>query len=480
LATIGFIDELSEEPLMRGGIYRRCGCRDPLTGRKLDAHCPQLANRRHGAWYFVTEMPMGVAGKRRQLKRGGFATKAAAEAALDDVRRRLGTGFEIDDKETVGQWLESWFEGKRMLRATTARNYRGHITTYLLPHLGDIPLEKLRASHISLMYRDIEASNVSRRQPVGPTTMRRIHATLRAALNAAVRQQRLTINPAVHVELLPPTRPRVRPWEPAELGTFLDFAAADRLGALYELIAMTGLRRGEAIGLTWDDIDVEGGHLTVRRQLLQLGHEVRVGQPKTKSGEDRVVELPANTTGVLLAHRLRQDADREAWGAAWQSAPQLLGEQLRPICLERLAFTREDGSPLHPEFVTRHFQLLAAKAGLRRIRLHDLRHGAASLRLAAGVPIEVVSKILGHSSIALTADTYSHLLKGVARQAAEAASALVPRAELNARDHHVPTRPDLEGPADQSNDVSAAQRGGPPGDRTRNPRIKSPLLCQLS
>jgi hypothetical protein len=104
-----------------------------------------------------------------------------------------------------------------------------------------------------------------------------------------------------------------------------------------------------------------------------------------------------------------------------------------------LAFIREDGSPLHPEFVTRHFQLLASQAGLRRIRLHDPRHGAASLRLAAGVPIEVVSKILGHSSIALTADTYSHLLQGVARPAADAASALVPRAELHGGDHRVTT-----------------------------------------
>ena len=104
--------------------------------------------------------------------------------------------------------------------------------------------------------------------------------------------------------------------------------------------------------------------------------------------------------------------------------------------------------------------MLAAKAGLRRIRLHDLRHGAASLRLAAGVPIEVISKILGHSSIALTADTYSHLLKGVARQAAEAASALVPRGDVHARDHHVPTRALSVVDADRSEDVSAGQVGG--------------------
>ena len=460
---------------MRGGTYRRCGCRDPLTGRKLAADCPRLTNRRHGAWYFVTELPPGIGGRRRQLKRGGFSTQAAAEQALDGVRRRLATGFDVDDKQTVEEWLESWLAAKRSLRVTTARNYRGHITTYLVPHLGRLPIELLRAHHIAAMYHAIEAGNAARRQPVGPTTMRRIHATLRAALNAAVKQQRLTVNPALHVELSSPNRPRVHPWEPAELGRFLDYAATDRLGALYELIAMTGLRRGEAIALSWDDVDLEHGHLTVHRQLLQLGHEVRVGLPKTKSGEDRMLELPPGTVKVLLKHRLLQDVERKAWGAAWQSSPELLGERERPVALTRLVFTREDGTPLHPEYVTRHFQLLAGKAGLRRIRLHDLRHGAASLRLAAGVPIEIVSKILGHSSIALTADTYSHLLRGVARQAAEAAAALVPRTEPPARDHHVPTRASETTQAVPSNEGKA--RSGMVRRQGLEPRTRRLRVC---
>jgi Phage integrase family len=193
----------------------------------------------------------------------------------------------------------------------------------------------------------------------------------------------------------------------------------------------------------------------VRRQLLQLGHEVCVGLPKTKSGEDRMLELPPGTVTVLLKHRLLQDAERKVRCAAWQASPKLLGERERPVALKRLVFTREDGTPLHPAYVTRHFQLLAARAGLRRIRLHDLRHGAASLRLAAGVPIEIVSKILGHSRIALTADTYSQLLQAVARHAAEAAAALVPRTEPPARDHHVPTGPSETTLAIPSNEEKA-------------------------
>lgn len=176
---------------------------------------------------------------------------------------------------------------------------------------------------------------------------------------------------------------------------------------------MTGLRRGEACGLRWVDVDLQRGALWVRQQVVQLGHELVVGPPKTASGEDRRVDLDEQTVGTLLAHRLAQDAERATWGAAWVETG--------------LVFTREDGSGWHPETVTKRFIALATEAGVRPVRLHDLRHGQASLMLAAGVPLAIVSKRLGHSSITITSDTYSHLLDGVGRQAAEAAAGLVPR-----------------------------------------------------
>lgn len=130
-------------------------------------------------------------------------------------------------------------------------------------------------------------------------------------------------------------------------------------------------------------------------------------------GEDRVVDLDSRTVGALLAHQSRQDADGDAAASAWRHTG--------------LVFTRSDGSPWHPEIVTKRFRELAAAAGLGGVRLHDLRHGQASLMLAAGVPMATVSKRLGHSSIAITADTYSHLLEGVGLAAAQAAADLVPR-----------------------------------------------------
>ncbi len=191
------------------------------------------------------------------------------------------------------------------------------------------------------------------------------------------------------------------------------------------------------------------------------------GWPKTASGEDRTVELDGGVVGVLMAHRLQQDAERATWGAAYSD--------------HGLVFAREDGTPIAPERVTKRFAQLVSAAGLRPIRLHDLRHGQASLMLAAGVPIAVVSKRLGHSTISLTSDTYSHLLQGVGRDAAERAAALVPRALKSIPNSACDQSVTSEAPKGTSAKLGGPEIiGAPPGTRTPNPLIKSQLLCQLS
>jgi integrase len=423
---------------MAYSVYRRCACRNS-AGRQLANRCPKLGSKGHGTWYFVANLT-DVGGRRRQMRRGGFPTKKDAERAAQKVTSRADAGQIVDDKETTGQWLEAWLAGKRSLLATTRRSYEIHLRIHLIPKLGWIPLEKLRPGDIAAAYRAIEAERPEGRPPVGPATIRRIHATLRASLNSAVQQQRLPFSPASHVELPEAKRPKVAPWEPEELGRFLDAVQSDRHSCLYEVLSMTGLRRGEALGLRWTDLDLERGVLVVRQQLTQLGHEIAFGPPKTASGENRMVELDAGTVGVLLGHQPRQQIERADWGDAYED--------------QDLVFARENGAPIHPEFATRHFQYLARKAGLPPIRLHDLRHGSASLQLAAGVPMAVVSKRLGHSSISITADTYSHLLEGVGHAAAEAAAALVPR---TIRDHNVITGAENEEPEAPSSGPNAGQ-----------------------
>jgi len=264
------------------------------------------------------------------------------------------------------------------------------------------------------MFADIDAKREDAdSRPMGAATKQRIRATLRSALHDAEREGLVTVNVARLARLESGKRPQVRPLEPAELGKLLDHAAADPWGPLWETMAATGLRRGEALGLRWVDVDLEQGVISVRQQLVSMGSELRFEPPKTGAGQRRI-ELDSHTVGVLLDQRLRQDADREQWGEAYLD--------------HGLVFARENGEPIKPNYVTWRFGELCDEAGVRRVRLHDLRHGAASLRLASGTDIATVSKILGHSTIGVTADTYSHLLDGVGRASAERASALIPRA----------------------------------------------------
>ncbi len=411
---------------MKGSVIKRCACPVQRNARGQRVAC----RLDHGSWSYVLDTGRGPDGKRRQERRSGFRTRDDAESALAAAVRAVSEGLHAHDGgTTVADYLDRWLADKVAagLRPTTRRSYEQHVRDYLRPQLGHLRLRDLRPSHVAGMVRVVSAGTRQRPAP-GPATVRRIVATLRSALTSAQRLHLVTHNAAANLELPAAPRPRVRPWEPADLGRFLDHAAADRLGALFELLASTGLRRGEAVGLRWDDVDLVAGVLVVRQQLVQVGsgderpcphcgelHKGSAfGPPKTSSGESRRVDLDSGTAGVLLAQQLRQHDERAAWGDAYRE--------------HGLVFARENGDPLRLDFVTKRFTALATEVGMPALTLHGLRHGAASLMLAAGVDVAVVSKRLGHSSIAITSDTYSHLLVGVGRAAAEAAAALVPRA----------------------------------------------------
>lgn len=200
-------------------------------------------------------------------------------------------------------------------------------------------------------------------------------------------------------------------WTPQQTGAFLDFVAEDRLYAMWHLIAFRGLRRGEACGQPWSETNLDAHSLAVSSQLVQDGWEIEASDPKTDSGY-RVVALDDDTDNALKRHRVRQEADRAEWGSAWVETGHV--------------FTQEDGSWLHPGKVTDLFERLVAASGLPPIRLHDLRHGAATLMLAAGIDIKIVSDTLGHSDTCITRDIYQSVLPQVSKSAAEATAKLVP------------------------------------------------------
>lgn len=208
------------------------------------------------------------------------------------------------------------------------------------------------------------------------------------------------------------TIPAVMVWTLEQTGHFLDTCSGHRLYALFHLIAYRGLRRGEACAVHWTDVDLDAGTLTVAWQIVQHGWATELKPPKT-DGSARTIALDTTTANALKTHRHRQNRERLAAGPGWTDTG--------------LVFTRDDGAALHPAAVTDLFHTLTAAAGLPPVRLHDLRHGAATYALAAGADLKTVQDMLGHSTITLTADTYTTVLPELARTAAENIAGLIPR-----------------------------------------------------
>ena len=409
-----------------GSVYRRCGCRDENTGRLLGARCPGLRSAGHGSWYFSADLP-AAAGQRRRVRRGGFATRAAAVAALEALASRpVGP----EPGLSTGEWLGQWLASRVSLRASTARSYAAHVRGYLVPYLGGIPLAALTPGDVQAMFTAIIRDETALGRPVSAATLHRIHATLRAALNGAVRAGLIAVNPGRHPELPRAARPRpqvwtaalterwqhegwqpeVGVWTAAQTAQFLRQVRGHRLYALFHLTALRGLRRGEAAGLRWGDLDLDAGTLTVTGQLQQLGGRLVAGPPKSDAGR-RVIALDKTTITALREHKLRQQAERAAAGTRWTQTGYV--------------FTSKTGKPFGPDRMTRLFAKLVAASGLPPVTLHGLRHGAATLALAAGTDLKVVQDQLGHSTIVLTADTYTSVLPETARTAAEHTAALL-------------------------------------------------------
>ena len=311
---------------------------------------------------------------------------------------------------TVAEYLTGWLTGRQALRPSTRLAYEIHLRRYLLPHLGHLPLTSLTVDDVQEMYRDIADTAPSSGQPVGPATVRRVHATLMSALGSAVRRGLLERNPAAFVELPRAPYPRMRVWTAAQLAEFLDFVGQDRLHPLFLLLALTGMRRGEAVGLRWVDVDLDQGVLRVEQQIVAVAGERHVGPPKSANGR-RTVALPARLVEALRWHGAQQRLERWAAGRDWVDTG--------------LVFTTGLGEALNPGQVSRHFERRVTASGLPPIRLHDLRHTSASLGLASGETLLEVSRRLGHSSITITADVYSHIAPATARQSAERLGRLI-------------------------------------------------------
>lgn len=373
-------------------------------------------------WYFQVELPPAEDRRRSQVTKGGFATKREAKEARAEVLRQHRDGTLATDRRiTTGEFLERWWtwrteQHETPLRASTRLSYRLYLDR-LIPVIGGIRLADLRATHIEKAFARLREQYPNQ----SSATRQRAYATLRSALRYAVHSKLIAVSPCDQVNLgFRSTRSRPTVWQPEELAKFLDYLAdldanrsERRLAPMFHLAAFSGLRRGEVVGLRWTDLDLDRHFLTVTQQAVVIRHRVEYTAPKTKAGEQRIVALDADTVVALKSWKAQQAADRLAWGQGWTDTG--------------LVFTREDGTGWHPEVLTKTLPKLAKAAELPVIRLHDLRHLSASLQLAAGVSMAVVSKRLGHSTIGVTVDIYGHLLGEANQNAADAAAALVRR-----------------------------------------------------
>lgn len=342
----------------------------------------------------------------------GFRTRKEAHARLTQVLARLDAGAYVGPtRQTVAEYLQgTWLPAKRTdLKTGTVAMYEICVDAYLLPRIGSLRLPELSPSHLNALYGELLERGGRTGRGLADKTVRNVHTIIHRALTDAVRWGLLARNVA---DTADPPRKRsreMRTWTREQLRTFLDHTRDDRLFAAFVLAATTGIRRGEVLGLRWSDMDLDAGRLAVRRSLVVVKSSLEFSD--TKSGHGRQVALDPTTRAVLRLHRRHQAEERLAWGPAYRD--------------DDLVICREDGSPLHPGRLVDAFQRHTKAAVLPRIRFHDLRHTHATLALAAGVHPKIVSERLGHASIAITMDTYSHAIPTLDEEAASAVASLV-------------------------------------------------------
>jgi len=380
-----------------GRVYRRCGCR--IEGKPAGAGCPLLkSDGKHGTWTFAVDLK-SLDGHRKTLRRSGFPTERKAKDELKKVTDRARTSVKNDDRETVAQYLPKWKLAMRhTLKPKTLHQYGLYLDNDLIPALGTIKLEALSHEHITTMVLDLEDAGRS------ATTIKRIVAVLSSALSHAVRTKRLAHNAAMYVSTPAVTSVERVPWTAREAVTFLEYVTGDRLAEFFEVMMCTGLRRGEALALRWADIDLEHKVLRVRQAATEVDGKLIISAPKT-TGSAAGVGLSTRVVSALKRQRERQLFEALEWADGYED--------------NGLVFTRENGTMLRPRYLLAHFHHLSEKAEVPKVRIHDLRHLAATLTLTNGVPLALVSKTLRHSQVGITANLYGHLTQEAAHAAAD-------------------------------------------------------------
>jgi integrase len=369
--------------------------------------------RKGDRWYAVVyEGVDPVTGRERRRWHPAGTTREEAEKLAARLAAEMNGRNDKVRSLTFGAYLTTtWLPGKKInLAQSTWDGYRRKIERHILPAVGHLRIRRLRVHHLEALY-DRMLHPTDGRRPLAPKTVLEVHLIVRGALDDAVTRGLVNRNVAL-VAHAPKLRsiPKVEPqsWNAQQLQAFLQAAAGHRLFPAFWLLAATGMRRSELLGLRWDDVDFKKARLSVNRGLVAVAYELHESRGKTPNSR-RAIDLDLTTIKVLKAWRDWQRAEQDAAGVesvGW-------------------VFTTPDGEPIHPHSISQTFERIANRAGVPRIRLHDIRHTHGTLLIKAGVPVKVVSERLGHGNPAFTIDTYQHVLPGMQGEAARTFEQLI-------------------------------------------------------
>jgi integrase len=356
---------------------------------------------------------------------GGYATQREAKAAATALRTDASRGRYASPQRTtlraylVDEWLPS------RLTADISENTRDVeqliVRSWILPHLGDLPLQRITPNDVDRLYRTLRERGGRGGKGLSGKSVRNCHAVLRKALGDAIRRGHILANPVAAVD--PPAADDSHEraaWTASETRRFLDVASSDRLAAIWRLLLASGLRRGELIGLSWSDIAEDV--VTVRRQMLvrpdPAWNEPRVYlRPTTKNRKARRVRIDGATVTALRRWKAEQNTERLAFGSDW--IPDGGVGLADPIV------TEPDGRSIHPATLLARWKVLVSRAGVRPIPIHAARHTYGELAISSGVRLDVLSRQLGHSSVAVTGDIYLHDSDEAATDAAAKVGAIL-------------------------------------------------------
>lgn len=346
------------------------------------------------------EMPPDPRTGKRKSRAGTFDTEKAAEKTLTAWLADLDKGVTVEPTrmrmtELLRRWLDD--EAAARVRPTTLAGYRLTVETHIIPALGNVPAQRLTVGEVQRFRSEMVKTGKVRTAQVALLR-------LKQALAWAVAADLLPRNVAAGVKPPSAKAPERKTWSADEARHFLAVAETDGYSPLWLLLLSTGLRRGEALGLRWQDLDLDRGLLTVRQSVVACEGAPLVQEPKSKAAS-RTVRLPAPTVAALRAHRKRQ-AERHLAASQWAE----IG----------LVFSTGAGKPINPRHVLRSFDAIVKRAGLTRISIHDLRHTHATLLLRDGVPVKVVQERLGHAQASITLDTYAHVIGDMQEKAVDA------------------------------------------------------------